>query len=85
MVQTNKEYNQELIEKLINHFGIIESKNNGGYILPDGSLLNLNRTDKSIKQYHREVAALLPEEMQGICFGHFPLLSCKYRIYTPLI
>lgn len=46
MVQTNKEYNQELIEKLINHFGITESKNNGGYILPDGSLLNLNRTDK---------------------------------------
>lgn len=67
MVQANKEYNQELIEKLISHFGVTDSKNNGGYILPDGSLLNLNRTDKSIKQYHREVAALLPEEMQGIC------------------
>ncbi len=67
MLETYNEYNQELIDKLINYFGVTNSKNNGGYILPDGSLLNLNRADRSVKQYHREVTALLPEEMRGVC------------------
>ncbi|PWI33839.1 hypothetical protein DI392_06455 [Vibrio albus] len=67
MTQTDKMLGEELLARLVGHFGVTHSNKDGGYILPDGSLLNLNRSNLSTKQYHREVAALLPEEMQGAC------------------
>ncbi len=67
MAMEQHELKQELLDKLIDHFGVTDSNKDGGYILPDGHLLNLNRSDLTIKQYHRTVAALVPDNMQGIC------------------
>lgn len=67
MIQKEKKFSEELLDKLVAHFGVTRSNKDGGYILPDGSLLNLQRSDMDNKQYHRAVAALLPEEMQGGC------------------
>ncbi len=67
MTETENNRTDELLGKLVKRFGVTSSNKDGGYLLPDGSLLNLQRSIKSNKQYHREVAALLPEEMQGAC------------------
>jgi hypothetical protein len=67
MTKIDKRLGEELLARLTGHFGVTSSNKDGGYILPDGSLLNLQRSNLSNKQYHREVAALLPEEMQGVC------------------
>ncbi|UTV29161.1 hypothetical protein [Photobacterium atrarenae] len=56
-----------LISALVTHFGVTRVQQDGGYILPDGRLLNLHRSDTDNRQYHRAVAALLPAEMQGAC------------------
>jgi hypothetical protein len=58
---------QSLLDTLIAHFGVTPSNKDGGYILPNGTLLNLKRSNLSSKQYHHEVAKLLPEEMRGHC------------------
>lgn len=63
-VQQNRD---TLISKLVAHFGVTPVQKDGGYILPDGSLLNLQRSDMDHRQYHRAVTALLPAEMQGAC------------------
>lgn len=60
-------HNKELLDKLVAHFGITRFTKDGGYILPDGRLLDLQRSDMDKRQYHRAIAALLPEEMHGAC------------------
>ncbi|MFM2479899.1 hypothetical protein [Celerinatantimonas sp. YJH-8] len=67
MVQSDPNFAEYLLNRLIENFGVTHSNKDGGYILPDGRLLNLQRSNLSLKQYHRAVAALLPEDMQGIC------------------
>ena len=67
MSQTENTLGKELLDKLINHFGVTSSNKDGGFILPDGSLLNLQRSNLSNKQYHRTVSTLLPENMRGLC------------------
>jgi len=67
MIQQEQEVNEALLDKLIAHFGVTRFSKDGGYILQDGSLLNLQRSDMDNRQYHRAVAALLPKEMHGIC------------------
>ncbi|CAG9000598.1 MAG: hypothetical protein CENE_02598 [Candidatus Celerinatantimonas neptuna] len=66
-IQPDQMLAKELLDKLINHFGVTTSSKDGGYILPNGELLNLNRSNLSAKQYHRAVTELLPEDMRGIC------------------
>lgn len=63
-VQNN---NQALLDKLVEHFGLTRFTKDGGYILPDGRLLDLQRSDMDKRQYHRAIAALLPQEMHGAC------------------
>ncbi|OLQ69971.1 hypothetical protein BIT28_10525 [Photobacterium proteolyticum] len=67
MIQQEQQFNDVLLDKLVAHFGVTNIKKDGGYILRDGSLLNLNRSDLSNRQYHRAVAELLPKEMHGAC------------------
>ncbi|WP_299018759.1 hypothetical protein [uncultured Photobacterium sp.] len=67
MVQAVQNNNQALLNKLVAHFGITRFTKDGGYILPDGRLLDLQRSDMDKRQYHRAIAALLPEEMLGAC------------------
>ena len=67
MVQEVNNYKKELLDKLVEHFGITRFTKDGGYILPDGRLLDLQRSDMDKRQYHRAIAALLPEEMHGAC------------------
>ena len=62
-----RENYNELLDKLVEHFGITRFIKDGGYILPDGRLLDLNRSDMDKKQYHRAIAAFLPQEMHGAC------------------
>lgn len=57
---------QQVIERLIAHFGLTGMKKDGGYILPDGRLLDLQRSDIEKKQYHRVISQLIPEELKGI-------------------
>ncbi|MDX1301280.1 hypothetical protein [Photobacterium sp.] len=59
-------FNDALLSKLEAHFGITRHIKDGGYILPDGRLLNLQRSDMENRQFHRAVAALMPQEMVGI-------------------
>ena len=56
---------KEIIEKLVKYFGTTEIKKDGGYILKDGRLLDLQRSIPEKKQYHRKIADLLPSEMRG--------------------
>jgi len=67
MIQQEQQFNEMLLDKLVAHFGVTRFSKDGGYILQDGSLLNLQRSDMDNRQYHRAVAALLPKEMHGIC------------------
>lgn len=66
-IQLDQALAKKLLDKLIDHFGVTTSQKDGGYILPDGELLNLNRSNLSAKQYHRAVTELLPESMRGVC------------------
>lgn len=57
---------QQVIDKLIDHFGLTEMKKDAGYILPDGRLLDLQRSDTERKQYHRVIADLIPDVLKGV-------------------
>ncbi|PSW06901.1 hypothetical protein [Photobacterium lipolyticum] len=65
-IQQVPNFNEALLSKLVTHFGVTRHVKDGGYILPDGRLLNLQRSDMENRQFHRAVAALMPEEMIGI-------------------
>lgn len=65
-IQQRPNFNEALLSKLVTHFGVTRHVKDGGYILPDGRLLNLQRSDMNNRQFHRAVAALMPEEMLGI-------------------
>ncbi|MCW8330926.1 hypothetical protein MD588_19210 [Photobacterium sp. SDRW27] len=67
MIQQVPSFNEALLDKLVTHFGVTRHMKDGGYILPDGRLLNLQRSDINNRQFHRAVAALMPEDMLGIC------------------
>ncbi|MGX9419398.1 hypothetical protein ACWU4D_18920 [Vibrio sp. WJH972] len=58
---------KEIIEKLVKYFGTTEITKDGGYILKDGRLLDLQRSIPQKKQYHRKIADLLPPELKGTC------------------
>ncbi|UXH99889.1 hypothetical protein [Photobacterium sp. TY1-4] len=67
MENIKQQNGEALISQLVSHFGVTRIQKDGGYVLPDGNLLNLQRSDLDHRQYHRAVAALLPKEMQGAC------------------
>jgi hypothetical protein len=67
MNQDTKYNVQMLIDKLVEHFGITQFSKDGGYILPDGRLLDLQRSDTKNHQYHRSIAELVPKSMHGLC------------------
>jgi hypothetical protein len=62
----NEQQVKAIIDRLVDHFGITEFSKDGGYILTDGRLLDLQRSVDEKKQYHRVIAELLPPEMKGI-------------------
>jgi hypothetical protein len=57
---------KEIIDKLVEYFGTTEFTKDGGYILTDGRLLDLQRSVPAKKQYHRKIADLLPQEIKGV-------------------
>ncbi|WP_087016384.1 hypothetical protein [Thaumasiovibrio subtropicus] len=56
----------DLLAKIECHFGTTEWISSGGYILPDGRLLDLKRSKAEQKQFHRAIAELLPEAMLSV-------------------
>lgn len=56
-----------LLDGLISYFGITSRIRDGGYLLPDGRFLDLQRSDLDKRQYHRAIAACIPEELIGKC------------------
>nr|WP_086940522.1 hypothetical protein [Thaumasiovibrio occultus] len=54
----------EIIDTLQHHFGTTDWLNRGGYLMPDGQLLDLQRDNRALKQFHQAVTQLLPQAMQ---------------------
>jgi hypothetical protein len=65
-VKLSQSKEKEIIDKLVEYFGTTEFTKDGGYILTDGRLLDLQRSVPAKKQYHRKIADLLPPEIKGV-------------------
>ncbi|WP_413112488.1 hypothetical protein [Thaumasiovibrio sp. DFM-14] len=55
----------ELIDTVEAFFGTTNWVSRGGYILPDGRLLDLKRSDQDKKLFHHVVISLLPTNMRS--------------------